>query len=94
MPQELCILRKRREGLNSSTKCNILATDKIPLIKSLNVNGYGTLLVFNFPSQKGGREGQFLKERICSSRCTYFPLRVDSFSKLPDPEKQTGIHTS
>ena len=40
-------------------------------------------------------EGQLLKERICSWRSKFFPLRVDSILKsYAHPEKQIGIHAS
>ena len=42
--------------------------------------------------------GQFLKERICSPRTKFFPLRVDpnskssQFKELSHPEKPTELH--
>ena len=39
--------------------------------------------------------GLLLKERICSSRSKFFPLRVDPIAKCyVHPEKQTGTHAN
>ena len=62
-----------------------------------NQNGYtfrgsnsDILIVASLP---GG--AQLLKQRICSSRSKFFPLRVESILELPhSPGKQTGSHKS
>ena len=36
--------------------------------------------------------GHFLKERICSCRSKFFPLRVDSLSKSYSSKEGIGIH--
>ena len=65
---------------------------------AIKVNGYtfrgsNSFILFFFASHLF--RGQHLKERICSPRSKFFPLRVDPILKgLHCPGKQTGSHKS